>query len=181
MQISPGGAFVKDGRTERTGGIRYSCSWLLNGYNLLNKVSQLKQLLVCKSGVREVGWAAVSRISDPVLSFWPGFTWFDLCYYGKVWSLGKGRHREWQAAGADRVRREMRISALCTICTHTPFETSTVFSSHQTYSQLPLPSISGQGGRSWRPFGERKIIPQSFRRARIYKFSRQKLCFFTKL
>ena len=31
-----------------------------------------------------------------------------------------------------------------------------------------------QGGRSWRPFGERKIIPQSFRRARIYKFSRQK-------
>ena len=26
----------------------------------------------------------------------------------------------------------------------------------------------------WRPFGESKIIPQSFRRARIYKFSRQK-------
>ena len=36
---------------------------------------QLKQLLVCKSGVREVGWAAVSRISDPVLSY---LTWFDL-------------------------------------------------------------------------------------------------------
>ena len=33
---------------------------------------------------------------------------------------------------------------------------------------------SRQGGRSWRPFGERKIIPQSFRRARIFKFSRQK-------
>ena len=36
-----------------------------------------------------------------------------------------------------------------------------------------------QGGRSWLAFGERKIIPQSFRRARIYKFSRQN--FFTKL
>ena len=34
-----------------------------------------------------------------------------------------------------------------------------------------------QAGRSWRPFGERKIIPQSFRRARVYKFSRQKRCF----
>ena len=32
----------------------------------------------------------------------------------------------------------------------------------------------GQGGRSWLAFGERKIIPQSFRRARICKFSRQK-------
>ena len=31
-----------------------------------------------------------------------------------------------------------------------------------------------QGGRSWRAFGERKITPQSFRRARICKFSRQK-------
>ena len=70
-----GGFF--DGRTERTGGIRYSSSWLLNGYNLLNKVSQLKQLLVCKSGVREVGWAAVSRISDPVLSY---LTWFYLVW-----------------------------------------------------------------------------------------------------
>ena len=38
-------------------------------------MSQLKQLLVCKSGVREVGWAAVSRMSDPVLSY---LTWFDL-------------------------------------------------------------------------------------------------------
>ena len=36
-----------------------------------------------------------------------------------------------------------------------------------------------QGGRSWRAFGERKINPQSFRRARICKFSRQKHCFFT--
>ena len=31
-----------------------------------------------------------------------------------------------------------------------------------------------QGGRGWRAFSERKIIPQSFRRARICKFSRQK-------
>ena len=31
-----------------------------------------------------------------------------------------------------------------------------------------------QGGRSWLAFGERKIIPQRFRRARICKFSRQK-------
>ena len=31
-----------------------------------------------------------------------------------------------------------------------------------------------QGGRSWRAFGERKITPQSFRRARICTFSRQK-------
>ena len=37
-----------------------------------------------------------------------------------------------------------------------------------------LKMAQNQGGRSWRPFGERKIIPQSFRRARIYKFSRQK-------
>ena len=36
-----------------------------------------------------------------------------------------------------------------------------------------------QGGRSWLAFGERKIIPQSFRRARICKFSRQKRRFFT--
>ena len=34
-----------------------------------------------------------------------------------------------------------------------------------------------QGGRGWRAFGERKIIPQSFRRARICKFSRQKTSF----
>ena len=34
-----------------------------------------------------------------------------------------------------------------------------------------------QGGRSWQAFGERKITPQSFRRARICKFSRQKRCF----
>ena len=40
-------------------------------------MSQLKQLLVCKSGVREVGWAAVSRISDPVLSY---LTWFYLVW-----------------------------------------------------------------------------------------------------
>ena len=31
-----------------------------------------------------------------------------------------------------------------------------------------------QGGRSWLAFGEGKIIPQSFRRARICKFWRQK-------
>ena len=36
-----------------------------------------------------------------------------------------------------------------------------------------------QGGTSWLAFGERKIIPQSFRRARICKFSRQKTLFFT--
>ena len=36
-----------------------------------------------------------------------------------------------------------------------------------------------QGGTSWLAFGERKIIPQSFRRAGIYKFSRQKHRFFT--
>ena len=34
-----------------------------------------------------------------------------------------------------------------------------------------------QGGASWLAFGERKIIPQSFRRARICKFLRQKHCF----
>ena len=31
-----------------------------------------------------------------------------------------------------------------------------------------------QGGRGWLAFGERKIIPQSFRRPRIFKFSQQK-------
>ena len=31
-----------------------------------------------------------------------------------------------------------------------------------------------QGGRGWLAFGERKIIPQSFRRVRICKFSRKK-------
>ena len=35
-----------------------------------------------------------------------------------------------------------------------------------------------QGGRSWLAFGKRKIIPQSFRRARICKFSRQKRRFY---
>ena len=35
-----------------------------------------------------------------------------------------------------------------------------------------------QGGRGWRAFGERKIIPQSFRRARICKFLRHKHRFF---
>ena len=36
------------------------------------------------------------------------------------------------------------------------------------------PANLKQGGRSWLAFGERKIIPQSFRRARICKFWRQK-------
>ena len=31
-----------------------------------------------------------------------------------------------------------------------------------------------QGGRGWLAFGDRSRIPQSFRRARIFKFSRQK-------
>ena len=34
-----------------------------------------------------------------------------------------------------------------------------------------------QGGRGWLAFGDRSRIPQSFRRARICKFSRQKHCF----
>ena len=64
----------------------------------------------------------------------------------------------------------------------------TMFSSHPPYGALfrPCKAIrvycvafitDPQGGRSWRPFGERKIIPQSFRRARIFKCSRQKRCF----
>ena len=35
-----------------------------------------------------------------------------------------------------------------------------------------------QGGRGWRAFDERKIIPESFRRACICKFLRQKRTFF---
>ena len=34
-----------------------------------------------------------------------------------------------------------------------------------------------QGGRGWLAFGDRSRIPQSFRRARICKFSRQKRYF----
>ena len=38
--------------------------------------------------------------------------------------------------------------------------------------RLGCPLVVGhQGGRGWRAFGERKIIPQSFRRERICKFS----------
>ena len=38
-----------------------------------------------------------------------------------------------------------------------------------------------QGGRSWLAFGDRCRIPQSFRRARICKFSGQKFRFFLQL
>ena len=43
----------------------------------------------------------------------------------------------------------------------------------KVHLEIPKYKIE-QGGRSWLAFGERKIIPQSFRRARICKFSRQK-------
>ena len=42
-------------------------------------------------------------------------------------------------------------------------------------SQVPV--IAPQGGTCWLAFGERKIIPQSFRRALICKFSRPKYRF----
>ena len=42
------------------------------------------------------------------------------------------------------------------------------------WSCYPTSRILHQGGKSWLAFGERKVIPQSFRGARICKFSRQK-------
>ena len=62
---------------------------------------------------------------------------------------------------------------------------SNITSSHQSSNQLPLNQESNhssgngdtspsQGSRGWLAFGDRSRIPQSFRRARICKFSRQK-------
>ena len=158
-------------------------------------MSQQKQLHVFKSVVREVGWAAVSRISGPVLSF---LTWFYL-----VWLVLLRKSLEFRkgstSGGTSRCRQSeegdadigaVHIYVPIPRCTQSEFlstedlisdqdkpvngETAMLstptclkhqlfFSSHQTHSQLPLPSISPAiwtGTKIWRWISQPISLPK---------------------
>ena len=114
---------------------------LLNGCNLQNTVIQLKQLHGCN-----LEWGERSRMGCSEQDFRPCFVIFDLVLLGLTCAIKSlefrrsplgpmwrgPRHGEGQAAGAGRVRKEMRISAACTICTmctaHTPLQSEDLIS-----------------------------------------------------
>ena len=53
-----------------------------------------------------------------------------------------------------------------------------IFRAKRIYETLPMSSITLQCARGWQAFSKRKIIPQGVRRARICKFSCQKVVFY---